>query len=147
LKPILTAAGILVLASIVASDSHQTRYAHLQTEIDKGQDADDPAKMIRYWIRIVDGSITQPELTVLQKLASRKSTRRSARPDSELYMSMFANLLISSHEERKTRYAKDEERRRLEERSRQELQRQIDELKHQIESLKTNGGGKNKTAQ
>lgn len=110
------------------------RFAHLQAEIDKGKDLDDPAKMVRYWIKITDGTIEPHELVVLRRLAGR-NPRRVMLTDSELYLTMFANQLVALYEQQELQLLRDELKKAADDKVHQDFQKQIDELKQQIHSL------------
>jgi hypothetical protein len=103
---------------------------HLASEIAKGKDADDPAKMILLWSKIINNSISDQELMILHTLADRKANRRQLGPDGDLYMTLFAGQLLAFYDQRQADL-----------KVHQELLRQMQELRKQLEELKKNHAG------
>lgn len=104
----------------------------LNQEIDRGTSVDDPGKMIRYWRKITDGTITPHELDVLKILATRPASRECClRPDDTLYLSAFAGQLVSLYEQRQ----KDDARFAAQDAKIAELRNQLDTLARTVATL------------
>lgn len=119
-----------------AQDQNPTQQSleHLQSEIDKGRDPDDVAKMIRIWSKLTAGEVlTTQERSMLVDLINRKP-RRTKNPlsaDSAVYTSTWALQLLKLEE----RNRKDEEIHHQQQKQIQKQQKQIDSLLEQINQL------------
>ncbi|HYE22787.1 MAG TPA: hypothetical protein VD998_04330 [Verrucomicrobiae bacterium] len=73
---------------------------HLTRQIAKGEDRDDPAKMVGFWAKIVSSTFGHEDRSELEFLANRRPTRKLIGPDGELYMTVFAGLLLALDQEK-----------------------------------------------
>jgi hypothetical protein len=104
-------------------------WKQLMDEVDKGNDPDDPGKMIRYWTKAATGSLTNIDKSELVVLVNRRP-KRGFGPDGKVYLTMFAAAILEVNASRVAQIAKNTET----DKQIADLRRVIDELRKMIDN-------------
>jgi hypothetical protein len=103
-------------------------WSQLMAEVDKGDDSDDPGRMIRYWKKAATGSLTLLEKSELVALVNRRP-KRGLGPDGDVYMSMFAAVILEVNTSSVTQAAKNVDT----DKQIADLKRALDDLRRLVE--------------